>query len=385
MRFDKSLINPIDRPIGYRPRHVFINVLQHISSVECNIHDQTTSRGGTVWIGTYDNKTVAVSEYCPLHYCKTETVELSLHDTEINSTQSQCNYRHDGILCGGCQHGLSLVLGSEKCSNAYIFLVLPFALVGIAVVFFIKLSNFTICQGTVNGFIFYANVINANKHLYYDQTINPVTIFIAWFNLDLGIETCFYDGLTAYVKTWLQFVFPIYIWCLAGGIVFLAKYSRGVAKILGNNGPGVPVLATLFLLSYAKIFTTTIKAVSYTTLHTMSGELVWSVDGNIDYLGPKHAPLFAAAIAALLLLWLPYTLLLLFGKYLHKVNWRLLTCILLKLKPFLDANYALLHDRHQYWFGMILIVKAVVLLSSAVSPANGAHVMLLYSLLPCLR
>ena len=32
-----------------------------------------------------------------------------------------------------------------------------------------------------------------------------------WF-LDLGIETCFYDGMDAYVKTWLQFVCPIYIW-----------------------------------------------------------------------------------------------------------------------------------------------------------------------------
>ena len=46
----------------------------------------------------------------------------------------------------------------------------------------------------------------------------------------------------------------------------------------------------------------------------------------------------------------------------------------MKLKPFLDANYAPFHDRHQYWFGGILIVKATVLLSSAIIPANGAHV-----------
>ena len=30
-------------------------------------------------------------------------------------------------------------------------------------------------------------------------------------NLDLGIQTCFSDGLDMYAKAWLQFVFPIYI------------------------------------------------------------------------------------------------------------------------------------------------------------------------------
>ena len=352
-------------------------ILQLIPTVECNIQGPNITRGGSVWIGSYNNETFAVSKYCPLHYCITDTIELLLDDQNFTNEDVQCNYKHAGILCGGCQHGLSLALGSDQClqcSNAYVSLILPFALAGVLLVVFIKVLNFTVCQGAINGLIFYANVINANKYLYYDQTTtNPITLFIAWFNLDVGIETCFYDGLTAYARTWLQFVFPLYIWCLAGGIIFLANQSRRVAKILGNNG--VPVLATLFLLSYAKLFTTVIKAVSYTTLTTTQGDkLVWSVDGNIDYLSPKHVPLFVAAVAALLFLWLPYTLLLLFGKYLHKINCCLLTRILMKLKPFLDANYAPFHDRHQYWFGGILIVKATVLLSSAIIPANGAHV-----------
>ena len=35
---------------------------------------------------------------------------------------------------------------------------------------------------------------------------------------------------------------------------------------------------------------------------------VGTADGNVDHLGQKHPPLFAAAVATLLLLWLPYTL-----------------------------------------------------------------------------
>ena len=114
-------------------------------------------------------------------------------------------------------------------------------------------------------------------------------MFIAWLNLDLGIKTCFFNGLTAYGKTWLQFVFPLYIWSIAGLIIIAAKYSE--AKVMGNNS--VPVLATLFLLSYSKLFRTIITALSFTMLSTTHGsKAVWSADGNLDYLGPEHAPLF---------------------------------------------------------------------------------------------
>ena len=352
-------------------------LLKHMPTVECVIDGETITRAGSVWVGVDVNETVAASQYCPLNYCKNESIQLTLKDNASNSPDTQCNYKHSGILCGGCQPGLSLTLGSEQClhcSNAYITLIPVFAVAGILLVVFIKVLDFTVCHGAINGLIFYANIISANKHLYYNQSdINPITLFISWFNLDLGIETCFYDGLTAYARTWLQFIFPIYIWCIAGVIIFLANHSKGVAAISGNNG--VPVLATLFLLSYAKLFNTIISVISYTTLYTTQGErLVWTVDGNVDYLGPEHAPLFAVAVLVLLFLWLPYTLILVFGKYLNKINCRLITRYLLKLKPFLDANYAPFNDRHQYWFGVILVVKAVILLSSATIPANGAHI-----------
>ena len=218
---------------------------------------------------------------------------------------------------------------------------------------------------------FYANVVGANKHLFYGRvTTNPVTLFIAWFNLDLGIETCFYDGLTAYTRTWLQFVFPVYMWSIAVGIILLAKYSKRVALMSGNNG--VPVISTLFLLSYAKLFKTIISAVSYTTLYTADGpEYVWSLDGNIRYLGSKHAPLFCVAVATLIFLWLPYTLLLLLGRHLF-----ILKCssIVLRAKPFLDANYAPFHHRHQYWMGFTLVIKAIILLLSASLPTESAHI-----------
>ena len=142
----------------------------------------------------------------------------------------------------------------------------------------------TISQGTLNGLIFYANIVKANEYISLPQgQTNPLTLFIAWLNLDLGVETCFFNGLSAYSKTWLQFVFPLYLWSIAGLIIILAKYSDRVASVMGNNS--VPVLATLFLLSYAKIFRTIITALSYTVVYTSHGHMVvWTADGNVDYL-----------------------------------------------------------------------------------------------------
>ena len=349
-------------------------LLQQFNGVRCYIQDQTIGRSGLVWVGTpkNDNGTVVASEYCLFDYCNTGDSNVTLSDPE-----PQCKYNHSGILCGGCQPGLSLALGSAQClpcSNKYIALLIPFALAGPVIVFFIKVLDLTISQGRINGLIFYANIVKANENIYFHKSrANPLTVFTAWLNLDLGVETCFFNGLTAYTKTWLQFVFPLYIWSIAGLIIILAKYSDRVAKAMGNNS--VPVLATLFLLSYAKLFRTIITALSYTMLYSSQGQkAVWSADGNVDYLGPKHAVLFAVAVAALLFLWLPYTLLLFLGQWLHKCNSRLIDHILMKIKPFLDTHYGPLKGKHHYWYGSLLLVKAAILLMTALIPANHSAI-----------
>ena len=177
-------------------------------------------------------------------------------------------------------------------------------------------------------------------------------VFIAWLNLDLGVEVCFFEGLDVYYKTWLQFIFPFYIWSIAGLIIILSKYSSRVAKVMGNNS--VPVLATLFLLSYAKLFRIIITAVSYTKLYTSeSYKVTWSADGNVDYLSPRHMLLFVVAVVSLLFLWLPYTRILFLGQWLHICNCRLIVRFLFKIKPFLNTHYAPLKDKHRYWFGAL--------------------------------
>ena len=216
----------------------------------------------------------------------------------------------------------------------------------------------------MSGLLFYANIVGVNHTIFLPvESTNPLSVFIAWLNLDFGIEACFYNGMDAYGKTWLQFVFPVYIWMLVGLVILVSNYSPRFAKLLGNNP--VPVLATLILLSYTKILRTLIAVLYVTYLeYPTYNRRVWLYDGNIDYLSGKHIPLFLVAILVFLFLFLPYTLLLLFGQWLQAISHlRLFSWVnSARLKPFMDSYHAPYKAKHRYWPGLLLVLRFVLLL-----------------------
>ena len=179
----------------------------------CNINNQSLHRPAEKWIGLMNKQYgmgITIHNHCPLDYCKPED-----NDIQLAQPDKQCAQGHSGILCGECSPGLSLASNCMKCSNVYLLLLAPFALAGVILVSLLfKLKcTLTVSEGTLNGLILYANI---NRTIYFTATPSSLymriqAVFIAWLNLDLGIETCFYSGLDAYVKTWLQFAFPIYV------------------------------------------------------------------------------------------------------------------------------------------------------------------------------
>ena len=235
----------------------------HQYNIACNISTRKVSRPTSFWISVthVDNNSniTILHEHCPFDYCKQDSFDLNLEHPD-----EQCAFNRSGILCGACQHNLSHVFGTSacrECSSLWALLWVPvIALAGIALVVFLIVLNLTVSVGTINGLIFYANIVRANHATFFPpNTANSfLSWFIAWINLDLGIETCFYNGLDAYVKTWLQFVFPLYIWFLVITIIVLSHYFTLAARLSGRNA--VQVLATLFLLSYAKLLRIIITA-----------------------------------------------------------------------------------------------------------------------------
>ena len=352
----------------------------------CLIYKATVLRAQTAefWVG-YDNKSqgIILHPHCPFDYCTSKETYVAVDDSD-----KQCNYNRSGLMCGTCSDNLSLALGSSRClqcSNSYLSLLATFAFAGIALVLLLLVLRLTVAVGTINGLIFYANIVAVNSQIFFQHQSNNVstalmdkvlTLFVAWLNLDLGIETCFYNGMDAYVKTWLQFAFPFYVWALAGMIIIGSYYSGRVAKVFGRNP--IAVLATLFLLSYAKLLRTVIVAFSYTSLEYPNNShiAVWLYDGNIPYLSNKHTPLFTAAMVCLIVLFLPYMILLIFGQWLQAKSGLMIFSWINspKIKSFLDTYHAPYSDKHRYWTGLMLLFRFVLFLISAVNALGDPSV-----------
>ena len=233
--------------------------------------------------------------------------------------------------------------------------------------------NLTVSVGHINGIIFYANIVQVNKALLFPNQSTASHIFstfIAWLNLDLGIETCFFENMDSYAKVCLQFVFPVYVWMLIGLIIMLAKYSTKLSRLIGSNS--VPVLATLLLFSYAKLFRTVTESVTFTYLQLENEPsiAVWQKDGNLEYFGSKHLLLFIAASVFLSLFILPLTLLVLLAPCLQARSHHKAFRWVNRLKPFLDAYQGPYSDKFRFWTGLMLMIRVPLFI---IYTANFRH------------
>ena len=91
-------------------------------------------------------------------------------------------------------------------------------------------------------------------------------------------------------------------------------------------------------------------------------QLVWAFDGNLSYCGYPHGFLFVVALLALMALWLPYTIFLLFfkkimtgssHKYLRWVN---------RIVPLIKTYFGPLKITYYYWVGLLLLVCGTLLI-----------------------
>ncbi len=317
--------------------------------------------GSKFWVNaSYSNGTyqgLILYPTCPLWYCKTVPINISLSLPDV-----QCDHNRSGVLCGACIANYSLMLGSSKCqacSNIYLILLLPFAASGIILVFVISVFRLTVANGMINSILLYANILQANRSLFFPSSTNTnvLTVFIAWMNLDLGFETCFYNGMDAYAQTWLQFAFPLYVWFLISLIILTSRYSIRVTKLIGSDP--VAVLATLLLMSYTKILKIIIEVYSSVDLDYPDSKTMtmWLKDSNVPYMQSWHLALTIVTTLVLIFLFLPYTLLLLIGYKLFFLFGRKYSRCLNRIKPLLDSYYAPYKMHTRNWTGFLLLVR----------------------------
>ena len=330
-------------------------------ATSCNLNNGTVQRSANSWIfgkTVNGSHTYDVSLNCPFDYCLPHSSYLN-----VSNPDQQCRFQRSGVLCGHCPESLSTVFGSsqcQKCSNVSLLVVIPIALAGILLVLMLFILNLTVTNGAINTFIFYFNIVSINITIFIPICHDSFAcITLSLFNLDLGIKSCFYDGMDDYAKTWLQLMFPVYLIFIALILIMGSRHSKLVQRLTARRG--LPVLATLFLLSYTKVLLTVCHAIFFyskiTFLPTKQSTLVWSVETNIQLFGLKFSILFATCLLLFLIL-IPFNILLLFTRPLMRLNF------INAFKPLLDAYFGPYKDKFYYWTGLQLLLRAIFLVLS---------------------
>ena len=323
-----------------------------------------------VWIGCspgiYNDSAcskVEFSSQCLLSRCR-DSSNISF---TMSNLSDQCVDEREGRLCGHCKSNYSLSLGPMTCVHSEencsiyvtVLLIVAFILAGVLLVCFLAVFNFTVAEGTINGLLFYANCVYANQVSFdFGSTkMSFFRVFIAWLNLDLGFQVCFYSGMTAYQKAWLEFGFVLYLFLLGGVIVCLSRRSIRFTRLVGRNV--VPVLATIVLIAYPKIIRNSLR-VWHCPKHLKSTDnlsiSVWLSDETVTCFTEKHLPLFIFSILLFAVAFL-YTLCLFFIQCLQRGTGCFALKWINKLRPFFDASSGPCRDHHRFWPGFLLFAR----------------------------
>jgi len=159
-----------------------------------------------------------------------------------------------------------------------------------------------------------------------------------------------------YAKVWLQLAFPSYLIIMAILLIIGSRYSTIIQRATARRA--LPVLATLFLLSYTKVLRTVCIALSLyydvIILPDNKAETFWLVDTTVQLFGVKFMIMFVVSFTLFLIL-LPFNLVLLFPRLLSRFKF------ISAFKPLLDIYIGSFKDIFSYWAGFLLLVRAIVL------------------------
>ena len=384
---------PCECPIGFQPSETsksncMCDCHRSIGRyVTCDIHRESFVRKYTsnVWI-SYDNSSgYLVYLNCPYDYCKPLN-STSVNLNQPNGADAQCAFNRSSLLCGSCEPGLSLSLGSSLCLSCPIHwpalltsITIAAILAGIALVTLLLTLNMTVAVGTLNGLLLYVNILSANRSILLPfQEQNYITVLISWLNLELGIDTCYFEGMDTYAKTWIQLVFPFYIMFIVVLVIIISSYSSKFSKVIGKKDP-VATLATLILFSYATLLQVIFRVFSFGTLTYADGtaKVVWLPDATIGYLYGKHIALFLVAVL-ILVIGLVYTVLVFSWQWLLRLpDWKIFKWSRNpRLQTFIETYHTPYTARHRYWTGLLLLVRVVLHLVAAVNVSNSPQIAL---------
>ena len=320
--------------------------------IECTNDSSILVIPNHIWLGELKegNSTYIVVEQCLFDYCKPLSKSIIPGDYD-----SQCavGYNRVGLLCGSCSEGYSMAFGSRGCkicpNNYFLALILVFAIAGLLLLSVIAFVKVSVSEGYLYSILLYSHIVS---HYITHLTPSNRAMFLptVFLNLNIGVQTCFYKGMTSLTRSGLQFVFPFYIYALMGIIILLARRVKWPGFSAGKT------FATLLVLSYTNILQTCCDVLTFTRITTIGHEYTtfrWMADPNVHYFSGLHAVLSIIALILMLVYIIPLPFILLFPSKAYQLRY------IRKMKPIFDAFWAPFEPNFRFWLGIRFLMLSI--------------------------
>ena len=367
--------------------------------ISCDSETHTVSVDNGAWIGTF--RGAIIVDRCLLFgYCRAGKTLIKVNSSDIEDVDFdlQCDPEANriGFLCSECRENFSAVLGTRNCrlcTNWYLFLLIFFVAVGILAIVIIQYLNITITAGYINGVIFYSNIISIyGSTIVPGNTYNAELVLVSFPSLSLGVETCFYDGMTIFHRVLWQLSFPIYLFILMAVITLLSG-TRAWNKVMSMfpnrlRTPGsttIQSFATLLVVCYVSVLGSCSELIAFNRIYTINDTffLQWRSQPTIDYFGREHSVPGIIAFLFMVFYIIPFPLFLFFPSILYRNRYTN------RFKPIFDTFWDPYKPQYRYFLGFRLIFLILpFFLATTVRPPLSLFItnffLILYLLVHCL-
>ena len=265
-----------------------------------------------------------------------------------------CPPTKTGPLCSTCTtvNGIkySVVFGSsecKQCSNWWLLTLILYAVAGPFLIYLLFALKLTLTTGTLNGIIFYAQVIgiidvkiSSSQHVV--TSLYSVTrAFLFMLNFNLGFPLCFYNGMTELWKAGLSLLFPLYVLTIVIFLIILSRYSLRLSNRIADSS--IQVLVTVVHLSFLSMFTAISNIVTPINIYTNDTSnpilKVWYRDGTVEYGKGTHLILMVLIIVVVIPVLLSYFTIIAAGRPLMRVG---------KLREYIRPVYEAIHAPYKH-------------------------------------
>ena len=307
---------------------------------------------------------------CPYGYCTRgqDGSKAGLtNDCEwyLNASVDQCVKGREGILCGECKKGLSVVLGSYqclRCKKRDVLMLIPFLLILTVQVFIILYFKLDFFSGYLNCWLYTYQITFL---LFPDDILveDPFMNFIVKFaNMKFVFGSwCLWDGMNDLEKTSFGYVSPVYqIFVL---LVF-AKLSSRFSVFQGNY---FRPFCTILVLSYSGIVDVTFKQLR--PVYICSEWRVY-MSAGLQFFRGEHIIHGSLAIVILLFIILPFPVMLSYSSFFTSCSRRLSQITM----PLLDVLKSCYHPKRSWFAAYYIICRLIaILLHTYIHEINTRH------------